>query len=136
MTEPRPPRPGRPARPGRPGWTLAITGTLALFLALVLLLGVQMRAGRDPVLAAGSGSPEPKAAPAPRRPAVVVRRVITRRVIRVIHDASAPVGAPASSTPATTRVTASAPAAGPAAAAPAPAPVPAPAPAPLATRSS
>src|SRR6185312_15108543 len=81
----------RAPRAGRPGWTAAITGTLALFAVLVLLLGVQMRAGRDPVLgAAAAGS----STAATARPAVVVRRIITRRVIRVVQGNAAATRAP------------------------------------------
>ena len=83
MTE----RPTRPARAGRPGWTAAISGTLALFAVLVLLLGVQMRAGRDPVL--GAAAPAGSGAATTARPAVVVRRIITRRVIRVVQGDTA-----------------------------------------------
>jgi hypothetical protein len=123
MTE----RPTRPARAGRPGWTAAISGTLALFAVLVLLLGVQMRAGRDPVL--GAAAPAGSGAATTARPAVVVRRIITRRVIRVVQGDTAATPAPVrTDAPVVTRSATPAPTP--------PAPAPAPAPAPLTTRSS
>lgn len=101
--------------------------TLALFLTVLALLVFQLRTGRDPALGA---TVAPTSAPAPKKKRILIRKVIiTRRVVHLPAETSAP--APA------TRV--SAPASAPAASAPAPAPAapaPAPAPAPLTTQSS
>jgi hypothetical protein len=115
----------RRARPGGPGWTAVVAGSLALFLVLVLLLGVQMRAGRDPAL--GAGKPAAQTAAGPARPMTVVHRIVTRRVVRTVHDDDAPAAPPPAPGPPVT--TSAAPA-------PAPAPAPPPPPAPVVTRSS
>jgi hypothetical protein len=126
----------------RPGaWPVAV-GTLAVFLAALAVLSLQLRAGRDPALGPGATAAQPE----PKR--VLVRRIIKRRVVvRVIPSesgatgtgggpAAAATGGGSEPAPSGSTAPASAPAqpAAPAAAAPAPAPAPAPA-APV-TRSS
>lgn len=119
MTDARPRRPRRPS--GLPVHLLA----LGLFLAVLALLALQMRAGRDPLVTA--------AEPEPRQ--VVVRRVERRVIITVERAARAPgASAPAAYVPGEPASTPSVSA--PPAAAPAPAPAPTPAPAPVVTRSS
>jgi hypothetical protein len=121
MTERRPPR-----RPRRPGLLAVGTWSLAAFVAVLVLLVVQMRVGRDPALGA---RPATAVAPAPRR--VLVRRVIVKRVVvDEVHDAEDG-GASAARRTVVLVPRPSAPAA-----APAPAPAPVPAPAPLVTKTS
>ena len=75
MTEPRP---TRRAAPQRPSAAPLVLGALALFLAILTFLAWQLRAGHDPALSA-------KAATAPQKRRVVVRRIERKTVIeRVI----------------------------------------------------
>jgi hypothetical protein len=102
----------------------AIAG--GLFCLVLINLALQVRAGNDPAIGAGS---QTAAAPQPRQ--VIVRRIIIRRIIE--EDAPAPA---AGSGTAGSSGDASAPAAGAAtSSAPAPAPAPA-APAPVVSRGS
>lgn len=96
-----------------------IVTALGSFLIVLVILGVQMRIGKDPVLKPAV------AAEAPRK--IVKRRVVVRRVI--VTDAPADTAGPAARTSAPTP-------AAPAPANPTPAPTPAPAPPPPVTRSS
>jgi hypothetical protein len=104
----------------RPIPVAAIAG--GLFCLVLIYLALQVRAGNDPAIGAGS---QTAAASQPRQ--VIVRRVIIRRIVEEDAPASArPAGgsgpAPAASAPATAAPPA--PAAAPAAPAPAPAPAP------------
>jgi hypothetical protein len=117
-----PPR-RRPPRRRRPSARPVVVGALALFLAVLALLAVQMRLGGDPALGAGTTPARPR----PRH--VLVHRVV-RRVVVVRVPAAA---APAAPAPATSAPAAAPPP--PAAVAPAPAPAPPP-PAPVVTRAS
>lgn len=143
MTEPRRPmpEPRRPSMP-HPAWTL--TAGLALFLALLVLLAWQVRAGKDPALSAQQ--PTAQVAATPRRVLVrrVIRKVIDDKVI-LIHPApvaaqvaSAPTSSAASGYTSAPSAPASATYSAPTYSAPAPAaaPAPAPAPAPVVTRTS
>jgi hypothetical protein len=120
MTERRPPR-----RPRRPGLLAVGTWSLAAFVAVLVLLVVQMRVGRDPAL--GARPATAVVAPAPRR--VLLRRVIVKRVVvDEVHDAE---DGAASAARRTVVVVPQ-----PSAPAVAPAPAPAPAPARLVTKTS
>jgi hypothetical protein len=106
-------------------------GALAGFAVALLLLAVQVRAGRDPAL--GAGAP---VAAAPERPRpVVIRRVVrttvVTRVVRPRRTAPGPAAGAATAAP----VTAAASAPATRVSAPA-APAPAPAPAPVTTQAS
>ena len=123
-------------RGGPPRAATTFVAATALFLALLVLLVWQMRAGHDPALSAQR--PAAVAAATPRRVLIrqVHRRVIEEKVLLIPAEDDAPAHAvrvyrtvpvsggsysppPASSAPA--------PAPAPVAAAPAPAPAPAPA---------
>jgi hypothetical protein len=117
----------RPRRPGRPSPAPIVFGAWVAFVAVFVLLALQLRAGRDPAL----GAPAPSASPAAERK-VVVRRIHRRVVVTTVLPPRAHATAPPA--PATTTTT-SAPTSAPATSAPA-APAPAPAPAPVTTRSS
>lgn len=109
-----------------------MTGGMALFLALLVLLSWQVRAGRDPKLSAQQSVAQIAAKPQRVLVRRIVRKVIDERVV-LIHPAPAasqPVAAPAGSAPSSSTVVQ---AAAPVAAA---APAPAPAPAPVVTRTS
>lgn len=82
------------------------TVAAALFCVVLIFLALQIRAGRDPAIGAGTQT----AAQAPRQ--VIVRRIIIRRIVE--DDA------PAASAPAASRPPTSAPAAPAAPVAPAP----------------
>jgi hypothetical protein len=113
MTEPR-----RPPRRPSPGWVFA--SAFAAFAAALGLLAVQVRAGRDAAL--GAGTP---VAVAPERPRpVVVRRIVRTTIVTHVvrpNAPSAPTAPATSPRPATTA---------------APAAPPAPAPAPVTTQAS
>lgn len=115
------------------------SGAAALFLAFLVLLAWQVRAGRDPALAAQTAA---QGDPVPRRIVVrrIERRIVVERVRRIEEDdggddgelvaqAAPTAGAPAAAPAATAAPTA------PVQAAPAPAPAPQPA-APLVTKTS
>jgi hypothetical protein len=106
-----------------------VTGAAATFCAALIYLALQVRAGADPAI--GAGTPQ---AQAPQR--VVVKRIVVRRIVEVPRGGAAPGGSTTatSSGAAVPAVRTSAPA--PAPAAPAAAPAPAPAPAPAVTRAS
>lgn len=128
MTDSAPQRRLPKARP----WAVA-AGASALFLLVLTVLAGQIRAGRDPALAA--------ARPAPAPPALVRRvrrRVIVTHLRRIVVEpaagagvAGAPAGSGAPLPASTPAATPSAPA--PAAPAASPAPTAAPAPAPVVT---
>lgn len=67
----------RPARRRRPGPGAVVAGSVALFVAVLTLMAVQLRAGRDPALGAAAVSARPVRH-------IVVHRVVIRRVITVI----------------------------------------------------
>jgi hypothetical protein len=114
MTERR-----RPQRPS-PGWVFG--GAFGVFALVLALLAVQVRAGRDSALGAGT----PVVAAAPAEPP---RRIVIRRIVRTTVITHAGAGDRTPSTAAQPAPTSPAPAA--------PAPVaPAAAPAPVTTRAS
>jgi hypothetical protein len=115
-----------------PRASATVLATMALFLALLVLLAWQVRAGRDPALGAARQRPALAAQARPRRVLVkkIVRRVIDEKVVEtddgpvvVAQAVPASSGAAVSSAPAVVY------------SAPAPAPAPAPA-APVVTKSS
>jgi hypothetical protein len=116
----------------RPPGPLPVAGAaVCLFLVVLAVMAVRVRAGADPVI-----GPAPAVAPAPTARTVVVHRVV-RRVVVVHEPETAPRRAPVvSSARATGSAPVPAPASAPAASAPAPALAPAPAPAPVSTRAS
>jgi hypothetical protein len=125
MTEPRHQR--RMPRP-----SVTALAAMALFLAVLVLLAWQVRAGRDPALGAARQRPALVAKARPGRVLVkkIVRRVIDEKVVEtddgpvvVAQTAPAPSGTAVSSAPAVVY------------SAPAPAPAPAPA-APVVTKTS
>ena len=70
-----------------PGAMPVLLAALAAFVVVLAILGLQMRAGRDPAV-------KGTAAPAPRR--ILERRVVVRRVVITDAPASAPAPARAS----------------------------------------
>jgi hypothetical protein len=96
----------------------AIAG--GLFCLVLIYLALQVRAGNDPAIGAGS---QTAAAPQPRQ--VIVHRVIIRRIVEEDAPASARPAAGSGPAPAASSPAPAAPAAAAAPAAPAPAPAPA-----------
>ncbi|MBJ7331965.1 MAG: hypothetical protein JHC95_18860, partial [Solirubrobacteraceae bacterium] len=131
MTDAAPKR--RPVRPIAPQWVWS--SAAGAFCVALAALALQVRAGGDPALGAGTPAPAAQVASAP--PQVVIRRIEQRRVVTHVVPAPEPQAvaaapAPEASTP-TPAVSAPAPvvsAPAPVVSAPAPAPSPAPAPAP------
>jgi hypothetical protein len=117
-----------PRRPS-PGWVVG--GASAAFVAVLFLLALQVRAGRDAAL--GAGTPV-AAVPEPPRP-VVVRRIVRTTVVTHVVRARAATAGRATATPVGAPAATGGPA--PAAATRAPvAPASAPAPAPVTTQAS
>ena len=114
--------------PARRSAAFCVVATAAALFALLLtFLALQMRAGADPAL--GAGTPVAATPPAPRP--VLIRKVIVRRVVEEAPEpAAAPAGAAGSA------AAAAAPAPAPAAPAAVSAPAPAPASAPVTTGAS
>jgi hypothetical protein len=120
----------RAAAMTRPRPAATLIASIAVFVAVLVLLAWQVRAGRDPAL--GTVRQTARVAPAPRR--VLVKKVVRRVIVtKVIHTDDGPVLV-ASTAPAPTSsgsVSYSAPAVSYSAPAPAPAPA-----APVVTKSS
>lgn len=114
-----------------------VTAAGALFCVLLIWLALQVRAGADPAIGAGTQAPVQQ----PRQ--IVVRRIVERRIVEEPAPAAGGAGGPAIAAGAGGPAPAAGPtpaAAAPAATDPAPAasapPAPAPAPAPMVTRAS
>jgi hypothetical protein len=101
------------------GWS-----TVAIFLAVLTGLALQLRSGHDPAL--GADTSAAPATTAPRQ--VLVRRIVEKRVVVHVVPATSQPGSPPAPTPA--------PAPAPSVVVTSSPPAPAPAPAPVTTRAS